>query len=278
MYVKQNRNACDNNRSAVVVDRLIDNGNIANWNKTSKDYSLYRPGYPTNFFNKLASFDIGLPEQRILDLGTGTGVLARIFAKQGSIVTGVDIAEDQLNECRLLAEKQNVTLRLLKAPAEDTGLPPQSFDVITASQSWLYFDKNKIVPEVLRLLYSGGSLMTCHICWLPRLDVVAWQTESLILKFNPNWTGADWSGEILHQPTWSKDVFKVRAMFYYDELIPFTHDTWRGRIRACRGIGATLSPEEVNLFDTKHAELLTKITPKSFSVLHRINAHIFEPK
>jgi hypothetical protein len=67
-------------------------------------------------------------------------------------------------------------------------------------------------------------------------------------------------------------------MFYYDEPIPFTRESWRGRIRACRGIGAGLPAEEVRRFDAAHADLLSRIVPESFNVLHRLDAHFFEPK
>ena len=35
----------------------------------------------------------------------------------------------------------------------------------------------------------------------------------------------------------------------YDELVPYTHESWRGRIRASAGIAASLSPAQVDDFD-----------------------------
>jgi hypothetical protein len=67
-------------------------------------------------------------------------------------------------------------------------------------------------------------------------------------------------------------------MFVFDEMIPFTRESWRGRIRACRGIGATLIPQQVEAFDRDHDELLRRIAPETFSVLHRINAHLLRPR
>lgn len=66
-------------------------------------------------------------------------------------------------------------------------------------------------------------------------------------------------------------------MFFYDEPIAFTRESWRGRIRACRGIGATLSDEQVARFDADHRQLLERTTSKSFTILHRIDCHVFEP-
>ena len=254
-----------------------DEGRQIDWGKTSADYAVYRPGYPASFFQRLAAIAVGLPGQRILDLGTGTGVLARVFAAQGCQVTGTDIAANQIAEAQRLAAEQGVPAKFCVAPAENTGFPGGAFDVITASQSWLYFDKNRAIPEVLRLLAPGGCLMTCHFCWLPRRDEVARRTEELVLKFNPKWSAGNWSGDIPPQPEWSREKFRVKTMFYYDEAIPFTRETWRGRIRACRGVGATLPAKEVERFDREHARLLEQTVSETFTVLHRIDCHIFEP-
>ena len=77
-------------------------------------------------------------------------------------------------------------------------------------------------------------------------------------------------------PSWSVDHFALHALFVFDQAIPFTRDSWRGRIRACRGIGAQLSPEAIAAFDQEHDLLLRTMGPEQFEVLHRIDAHIFK--
>jgi ubiquinone/menaquinone biosynthesis C-methylase UbiE len=298
-------------------DRIID------WGKTSGDYSTYRPGPPPGFYARLAALGVGLPRQRILDLGTGTGVVARQLAQQGAHVSGVDISEEQIAAARQLADSEFPSLlrrgkgrvpigppldestpnptappsdgalfdslltkhpsaagsaEFVVAPAECLPWQGPTFDVAIANQAWLYFDKTKTIRELRRVLKPGGWLVTSHFSWLPRQDEVARASEALVLEFNAKWSAADWSGCIPPCPDWAKNIFDVRAMFYFDEAIPFTHESWRGRIRACRGIGASLSPDEVVAFDSAHAALLAKIAPEPFTVLHRIDAHIFQFK
>jgi len=257
--------------SAKDGDRQID------WGRTSQDYALHRPGYPESFFDRLTALGVGTKGQRVLDLGTGTGVVARRLAQKGCLVTGVDIAAEQIRVARELANRDGLNATFEVAPAEETGQPSGVFDVVVASQCWLYFERDAAVAEVRRLLGPGGRLVTCHLCWLPRLDPIASRSEALVLEHNPGWTAADWPGLIPAAPSWIGNDFKVAAMFYYDEGLPFTRESGRGRIRACRGVGASMSEKEVASFDAEHSKLLNEVAPDSFEVLHRIDAHILAP-
>jgi ubiquinone/menaquinone biosynthesis C-methylase UbiE len=133
---------------------------------------------------------VGLTGQHILDLGTGVGFLALRFAQQGCDVAGVDISTRQILEARNRAQSLALLADFRVAPAEDTGLDATSFDAITASQSWLYFDKDRAIKEVKRLLKPDGILCISHFSWLPREDDTVRATEHLVLKYNPKWTGA----------------------------------------------------------------------------------------
>lgn len=255
-----------------------DGPNEINWGKTSTDYSIYRPGPPLSFYQRLMALGVGLPQQIILDLGTGTGVLAREFARRGAIATGIDISEEQILAARRLAADEKLDVSFIVGSVEQLPFRDAAFDIATANQSWLYFDKSKIIRELRRVLKPNGWLVTSHFCWLPRLDPIARQTEALVLSFNPNWSAADWSGAIPACPKSTEPFFDVRAMFYYDEPIEFTREAWRGRIRACRGVGASMPPEKVVEFDVALDDLLRRIAPEAFTVLHRIDAHIFQFK
>lgn len=255
----------------------VDPGRTIDWGKTSEDYGKFRPGPPESFYRKLQAMDVGLAGQRILDLGTGTGVLARTFAKNGAIVSGTDLSAEQIRVAKEMARAQALDVDFQVAAAENQPFVDGGYDVVTANQCWLYFDKNKVIPEVKRLLKPHGLLVTSHMSWLPRADAIARATEELVFKFNPQWAAGNFSGVIPPLPKWADGRFRLRAMFYYDEQIPFTMESWRGRIRACRGIGASLEPEEVLQFDKAHEKLLRQIASEQFTVLHRIDAHILEP-
>ncbi|WKB36952.1 hypothetical protein QS257_09150 [Terrilactibacillus sp. S3-3] len=52
-----------------------------NFGLTAKDYSQYRAGYPDELYKRLKNYDVGIKGQSILDIGTGTGYLARGFCQ-----------------------------------------------------------------------------------------------------------------------------------------------------------------------------------------------------
>jgi SAM-dependent methyltransferase len=254
-----------------------DGPRVIDWGKTSADYAEWRPDYPPEFYHRLAALGVGLPGQTILDLGTGVGFLARAFARQGAEVAGIDISAGQIDAAQRLAAAENLTIDYRVAPAEATGFPEASFDAITASQCWLYFDAPRAIREVKRLLRPGGVLVTAHLCWLPRQDRIARASEELVLRHNPHWGAADWPGVIPPIPPWAVGEFNLVGMFVFDTPLCFTRERWRGRMRACRGVGATLSPEEVARFDAAHAALLEQIAPEEFTVRHRVDCHLLQP-
>lgn len=128
-----------------------DQGRPIDWGKTSSDYAVYRPALPVSSANwRRSGWGCGATHSR--PRLAGPGVLARVFAAQGCRVIGADIAANQIAEAQRLAAEQGAPVEFRVAPAENAGYPASSFDIITAAQSWLYFDKNRAIPEVLRLL------------------------------------------------------------------------------------------------------------------------------
>jgi hypothetical protein len=118
-------------------------------------------------------------------------------------------------------------------------------------------------------------LVLTHLNWLPLEDKIAQATEALVLRYNPNWKGA---GYIKSEPLHYKNLktFGLLTFHRYKQYIHYTRDTWKGRIRACRGVGASLSPEKIIQFDREHDKMLAAMAAEKFSILHEIMLHIFE--
>ena len=246
------------------------------WGKTSTDYARHRPGPPPSFYRRLKALDIGLPSQQLLDLGTGTGVIARQMAKQGCHVIASDISAEQIRMAAALAKSDKVRVDFQVASAEATHAPAHSLDVVTANQCFLYFNPQQMMENLSRWLKPDGALVISHFSWLPVAGSSAAASEQLNLQHNPDWQGANYTG--LTRPNYpglSRQMHYC-GYFYYDEAIHFTREAWMGRIRASRGIGATLNADQVAAFDAEHEHLLREIAEPEFSVTHRIDAHLLK--
>ncbi len=252
----------------------IDPGRAIDWSATSADYVAHRPGPPARLYDLLTALGVGLPGQRLLDLGTGTGLVAREFARRGAHVSASDIAAGQIDAARIEAAREGLTIDFRVAPAESGPWSDGSFDLATASQCWMYFDVDRVLAELRRVLVPGGQLVTTHFSWLPQQDPVARGSEALVLQFNPAWRGGGWSGKLPSVPAWTTGRARVEAMLWFDVDVSFTRESWRGRLRACRGVGATLGVDEIEAFDAAHAAWLARTVPPVFTVRHRVDAHV----
>lgn len=248
----------------------IDNGQAFDWGKASKEYAKYRDIYPKEFYEKLAGLSLGVQGQKVLDIGTGTGVIPRNMYVYGADWTGADISENQIAYAKRLSQEAGMNIRFLISAAENIDFPDGSFDLITACQCFMYFDKDVLLPRVHRMLKTDGHFVVIYMAWLPEESEIAKTSEEMVLKYNPSWTGAHMTRYTLETPPWCKDLFEPVHMLTYDLPVTFTRDSWHGRMKACRGIGASsLSRDEISAWENEHMEYMQNV-PEVFDILHYV--------
>lgn len=264
--------------SMEIIDERIDGGKAFDWGKASKEYAMYRDIYPDIFYQKIVDRGLCVKGQNVLDLGTGTGVLPRNMYRYGAKWTGTDISPEQIGQAQRLAKASGMDITFQASAAEDLDFPDESFDVITACQCFWYFDHKRVMPHLAKLLKPKGRLLILYMAWLPYEDAIAGASEQLVLKYNPKWTGA---GETKH-PIWIPDVtYRYYESEYHEEyevMVPFTRESWHGRMKACRGVGASLSDEELLAWENEHKRLLTEKAPDKFEVRHYAALAILKKK
>ena len=131
-------------------------------------YDEHRPDYPVAAVRWCVEpLEREIAGLRILDLGAGTGKLTALLAMLGADVTAVEPDENMLAGLR----RQLPSVRTLPGPAEAIPLPDGSVDAVLCGQSLHWFDLPRAVPEIARVLVSGGVLAAL---WNNDDDRVPW--------------------------------------------------------------------------------------------------------
>jgi SAM-dependent methyltransferase len=246
---------------------------------TADDYARHRAGFPDSFFERLEAAGVFRAGQRIVDVGTGTGTLARGFARRGGRVVGVDPSAPMREEAERLTAEEGLDVAYRGARAEDTGLPAASADLVVAGQCWHWFDRAAAAAEAARLLDDGGRLVVAHFDWIPVPGNVADVSERLVAGHNPSWKLRGGSGLY---PLWLTELaacgYVDLETWSYDVQVPYTPEAWRGRIRASAGVGASLPPDRVEAFDRELAAILAERFPGDIiPVHHRVFTLVARP-
>ena len=249
-----------------MTNQNIDGGKAFDWGRTSADYAKFRDIYPQGFYDKIISRSLCINGQRVLDIGTGTGVLPRNMYRYGAKWTGTDISENQVEQAIVLSKGMDIDY--FTRSAEHLSFPDHSFDVITACQCFWYFNHEQTMPGLFRMLKPDGRILILYMAWLPFEDETAGTSEKLVLKYSPLWSGA---GERIHPisiPCCYNEKFNI---VYHEEFpldVHFTRESWNGRMKSCRGIGASLTQDEIAAWEREHMKLLSDIAPADFNIRH----------
>jgi SAM-dependent methyltransferase len=122
------------------------------------DYVATRPGYPPAVLNLLRA-EAGLtPASIVADVGSGTGLSARLFLENGNTVYGVEPnAEMRAAGEQFLAGYPG--FHGVAGTAEATTLLDASIDLVVAGQAFHWFDPPRARAEFRRILRSGGFVV-----------------------------------------------------------------------------------------------------------------------
>jgi SAM-dependent methyltransferase len=140
----------------------------------------YRPVYPPETFTKLSELIVDFP-RHVLDLGCGTGALARYMVDFSERVDAVDFSAAMIERGKQLPNGDSPKLNWLVGRAEEVALDPP-YALATAGDSLHWMDWETLLPRIGALLSPHGKLAILTVDALPQ----AWENElrQLIRKFS----------------------------------------------------------------------------------------------
>jgi SAM-dependent methyltransferase len=133
-------------------------------------YDRGRPSYP----RAAAAWLAGTDACTVLEVGAGTGKLTRVLVDLGH-----DVHATEPDPALLAVLKRDLPdVPVSESPAEELPLPDASVDVVVAAQSFHWFDHERALPEIARVLRPGGRLALVwnvtdtRIPWVRRLGAL----------------------------------------------------------------------------------------------------------
>ena len=180
------------------VDPDVITRRAASFGSQAASYAAHRPDYPQAAVSWALEPVRDHPGLRVLDLGAGTGKLTANLADLGVDVVAVEPDPEMLAEFRLALPQ----VMLLPGSAERIPLPDASVDAVMVGQALHWFDFERAIPEMVRVLRSGGvlaglwNLTDDRVSWVAGIGelhggaptVSAWQIQDipgLDLSFTP---------------------------------------------------------------------------------------------
>ncbi|MCH7231553.1 class I SAM-dependent methyltransferase [Glycomyces sp. L485] len=127
-------------------------------------YNATRPAYPAEALGWM----LGDDRLDVIDVGAGTGLLTRGLMARGHRVTAVEPDAEMLGT--LTAAGPGLAAGL-QGSAEDLPISDASADAVTAGQAFHWFDRERALPEIRRVLRDGGVLAPI---WNTRDETVDW--------------------------------------------------------------------------------------------------------
>ncbi|MEX0663842.1 MAG: methyltransferase domain-containing protein [Acidimicrobiia bacterium] len=134
---------------------------------TAEQYEQYRPSYPADAVAWLLEHCRVTPGATVCDLGAGTGKFTRLLVGNGADA----VAVEPLPEMLAILHRELPEVPAVNALAEAMPFASGTLHAITAAQAFHWFDLDRALAELHRVLVPGGRV---GVIWNSWDDSVAW--------------------------------------------------------------------------------------------------------
>lgn len=120
-------------------------------------YERARPSYPDELVEDVLAYAQLEDDDRILEVGAGTGKATRLFARAGAEIVAIEPSHEMSRVARAIcASIPSVTI--VEAEFETWQPPEQRFKLLISAQAWHWIDPQKRYPKAREVLIQGGLL------------------------------------------------------------------------------------------------------------------------
>ncbi|GHI00607.1 class I SAM-dependent methyltransferase [Neobacillus kokaensis] len=254
----------------------VDFGQVAN------SYARSREDIPIALMESLQLRNIIFEGKKVADIGCGTGALTRKIAMRRADIVGVEPSENLLEQAKILNRVKNFMIPYFVGAAENTGLQDSQFDMVTVMRAWHWFDREKAIREMKRILKGNGTMIVIDSGFLSGNDMVE-TTFEVLCKFvdggiKPAGSKAESRQRINGFPVewfaeWQAAGFELRDFYKLKYSVHFTRDAWLERIESI----SWLAGLEDAVRKQALGELSSSITAKEpFAIPHECNVCILK--
>lgn len=147
----------------------------------AEHYVRHRLGYPTVLVDFLKDTCNLAPDHVVADVGCGTGLLAKLFLKNGNLVYGIE-PNPEMRAAAERALRGYDRFRSVDARGECTILPDRSIDFVTVGRTFHWLEPEAALSEFARILRPEGWAV---IVWVARKTSSAFMAayDGLLLTY-----------------------------------------------------------------------------------------------
>jgi len=127
------------------IDRFLD---------FAKKYDYYRPSVPKVIVNILTQLACVAKPRKVVDIGCGTGLSTRVWAKYADEVVGIEPNDEMRHQAESHSDSSNVHYQ--KGLSFSTGLPDSCADIVTVVEAFHWMEPTATIKEISRVLRPEG--------------------------------------------------------------------------------------------------------------------------
>ena len=212
-----------------------------NFGQVAKSYAKAREDMPVSLMDSLYIRGIFFDGKKVADIGCGTGALTRKMAMRKADVIGVDHSKELLQYAIELNRLKNYKIPYVHASSESTGLQASQYDIVTVMRAWHWFDRDKAILEIKRILKAKGMLMVIDSGFLLGSPVVG-ETLKVLNKYvsgglKPAGAKAESNQRINGFPIewfdeWKNSGFVLSDFYRLNYCVTFSKEEWIERMES----------------------------------------------